>query len=173
MQVTLGLYYLAVEVCGLERYREATSVGYSGVVFGWMALLASKQPCAPPSCSVCTCALLACTCQGAQKICAVSSTVRVFGVAPVPAVLLPFLMLVVTAVLIPRASFVGHLAGILAGFTLGLGADVSLGNEGTALVVLAIVAGVLAVSKQSGREGWRELDSMEAGQPELRGDMSR
>lgn len=48
-------------------------------------------------------------------------TYSVLGLA-IPGHLLPFGSLVLTQVLIPRASFVGHLAGILVGYAIGFGA---------------------------------------------------
>ena len=40
----MGMYFLAVRVAGREEYRHVTAVGYSCVLFGWMALLAARQP---------------------------------------------------------------------------------------------------------------------------------
>ena len=58
-----------------------------------------------------------CTCGDAGG----SSSYGVLGLA-IPGHLLPFGSLVLTQVLIPRASFVGHLAGILVGYAVGFGA---------------------------------------------------
>jgi len=41
---------------------------------------------------------------------------------PIPAILSPFFSLLITHVIVPRASFWGHLSGILAGYLAGLGA---------------------------------------------------
>lgn len=40
MQVQLALCHLLVAAMRQERYRHETAVGYSGVLFGWQALLA-------------------------------------------------------------------------------------------------------------------------------------
>ena len=47
------------------------------------------------------------------------STFSLFGMGKLPAALTPFLSLVITSLLIPRASFIGHLSGIVAGFLVG------------------------------------------------------
>jgi membrane associated rhomboid family serine protease len=76
-----------------ERERQTYTVGYSGVVFGWMAVCAILIPVPWP----------------------------IFGVN-IPAWIVPFLFLAITQFLIPNASFLGHLAGIIIGFAIGGGA---------------------------------------------------
>ena len=70
-------------------------MGYSGVVFGWMALISTLHP---------------------------GTSVSVFGLASLPLVFAPFESLVLTSILIPQADFIGHLAGILAGYMVASGA---------------------------------------------------
>jgi Rhomboid family len=48
------------------------------------------------------------------------SSYNVFGIA-VPMHLVPFGSLIFTSIIIPKASFLGHLAGILAGYLIGFG----------------------------------------------------
>ena len=44
MQICLAIYHALIHVLHKEQYRNVTAVGYSAVIFGWMALLsASKQ----------------------------------------------------------------------------------------------------------------------------------
>lgn len=40
----MGLYWLAINVFKREQYTRQCSVGYSCVVFGWMTILAVRQP---------------------------------------------------------------------------------------------------------------------------------
>ncbi len=40
----------------------------------------------------------------------------VFGMADIPMHLTPFASLILTSIIIPRASFIGHLSGILVGY---------------------------------------------------------
>ena len=53
-----------------------------------------------------------------QSLSNASATVSVFGL-PMPALLSPFASLVMVSLLVPAASFSGHLAGIIAGFIAG------------------------------------------------------
>lgn len=43
-QFCVLLYHLLIAVARREQYRDVTAVGYSCVLFGWMTLLATKQP---------------------------------------------------------------------------------------------------------------------------------
>ena len=47
----------------------------------------------------------------------------VFGFGNIPMYLTPFASLILTSIIIPRASFMGHLSGILVGFLVGLTAS--------------------------------------------------
>ena len=49
------------------------------------------------------------------------SSVSVFGLISLPLVFAPFESLVLTSILIPQASFIGHLAGIIAGYMVASG----------------------------------------------------
>lgn len=71
-----------------------SAVGYSCVVFGWMTIVSVKQP---------------------------SMRLDIFGLFNLPIALAPFESLVITSIMVPQASFVGHLAGIIAGYILSLG----------------------------------------------------
>ena len=77
-----------------EEYTRHRVVGYSGVVFGLMALAAARAP--------------------------MGSTYSLGGLHA-PAALAPFGSLALTHVLVPNASLVGHSAGILAGYALAAG----------------------------------------------------
>eukprot|EP01023_Acetabularia_acetabulum_P068297 TRINITY_DN9641_c0_g2_i1.p1 TRINITY_DN9641_c0_g2~~TRINITY_DN9641_c0_g2_i1.p1 ORF type:complete len:258 (-),score=38.89 TRINITY_DN9641_c0_g2_i1:204-977(-) len=93
----IGTYHVLIKWAQQERYGNVTAVGYSCVVFGWMAVLAIKQP------------------NGIKMY-------NILGLRQIPMVLAPIGSLIVTSVLIPRASFVGHLCGIIAGYIVGAGA---------------------------------------------------
>ncbi len=49
-----------------------------------------------------------------------SASFSVFGFGNIPMYLTPFASLVLTSIIIPRASFIGHLSGILVGFLVCL-----------------------------------------------------
>lgn len=100
------------------------SVGYSGVIFAWMTVTAMWNP---------------------------SGEINVFGSFKIPVTLAPFGSLIFTQLIVPRASFTGHLAGIFAGFIASFGAFRWLNWYWmTALVVTAgAVALVSAVATTS------------------------
>ena len=43
LQICLGIYAAAIELLHKEDYRHHLIVGYSGVIFGWMALLSARK----------------------------------------------------------------------------------------------------------------------------------
>ncbi|KAK4538466.1 hypothetical protein CDCA_CDCA18G4491 [Cyanidium caldarium] len=73
-----------------EQYGQQAAVGYSGVLFGLLTLWSQVAP---------------------------MGTFYVEGIA-VPALLLPLVALLATQILVPQASLVGHVAGLLAGALL-------------------------------------------------------
>lgn len=76
------------------RWRDASAVGYSGVIFGWMTLLSVSQP---------------------------GAAIPLPGGYALPFSMAPFVSLVVNQLLVPQASMLGHFAGILAGYALAWG----------------------------------------------------
>ncbi|KAG7672646.1 putative RHOMBOID-like protein 13 [Nannochloris sp. 'desiccata'] len=113
--ICLGLYHGAIKFTGKEHYRTTTAVGYSCVLFGWMTVLAVRQP------------------GGITML-------PLFGAANLPMWLTPFGSLLFTSLVIPKASFVGHLAGILAGYLISIPVFDYL-PAWVAIVVLAVAAG--------------------------------
>eukprot|EP01028_Stygiella_incarcerata_P003077 TRINITY_DN1583_c0_g6_i1.p1 TRINITY_DN1583_c0_g6~~TRINITY_DN1583_c0_g6_i1.p1 ORF type:complete len:264 (-),score=58.63 TRINITY_DN1583_c0_g6_i1:842-1633(-) len=77
----------------LQRHVDAFAVGYSGVLFGlmtiWSTILSLQSP---------------------------DLRMHIFGLFSVPMWASPIVSLVMTQVLVPRASFLGHAAGIGGGF---------------------------------------------------------
>lgn len=43
LQVCLAMYAVAVELLHQDAYKHHCIVGYSGVIFGWMALLSARK----------------------------------------------------------------------------------------------------------------------------------
>lgn len=43
MQICLAIYHAAIYLFHKEHYRHVTAVGYSAVIFGWMALLSARK----------------------------------------------------------------------------------------------------------------------------------
>jgi len=92
--LVLGAYYVLIQRFKLEYFRRVTAVGYSCVVFGWMTILAVKQP---------------------------SSKLNLFGFLSLPISFAPFESLIFTSIIVPQASFVGHLSGIIGGYAIAWG----------------------------------------------------
>ncbi|CAK0783631.1 hypothetical protein CVIRNUC_006830 [Coccomyxa viridis] len=92
--VTVGLYHVAGKTLKREQFLSVTTVGYSAVIFGWMTILAATGV----------------------------ASFSVFGFGNIPMYLTPFASLILTSIIIPRASFMGHLSGILVGFLAATGA---------------------------------------------------
>lgn len=90
----LSVTHLLITRFNKPEQADASAVGYSGVLFGWFTLMALAQP-----------------------------NFRIplpFGFS-LPIVLAPFASLLFTQLIIRKASFLGHLSGILAGFVVGGG----------------------------------------------------
>lgn len=92
--LVLGVYHVLIQKLKLEYFRRVTAVGYSCVVFGWMTILATKQP---------------------------SSKLNLFGVLSLPISFAPFESLIFTSIIVPQASFIGHLSGIIVGYSIAWG----------------------------------------------------
>eukprot|EP00741_Cyanophora_paradoxa_P021684 tig00000241_g20930.t1 len=93
--VTLLVYHVLVVTFGQTRYLRVFAVGYSAVVFGWMTVAAVLNP---------------------------TGSLSFFGYLNLPVSFAPFSSLIFTSIIVPQASFIGHLAGILVGFLVGWGA---------------------------------------------------
>lgn len=92
--LVLAVYHVLIQKFKFEYFRRVTAIGYSCVVFGWMTILAAKQP---------------------------STKLNLFGVLSLPISFAPFESLVFTSIIVPQASFVGHLSGIVVGYAIAWG----------------------------------------------------
>ncbi|CAI9113711.1 OLC1v1014364C1 [Oldenlandia corymbosa var. corymbosa] len=92
--LVIGMYHVLIQRCKIEYFRRVTAVGYSCVVFGWMTILCVKQP---------------------------SSKLDLFGFLSLPISFAPFESLIFTSIIVPQASFLGHLSGIIVGYAIGWG----------------------------------------------------
>ncbi|CAA7400174.1 unnamed protein product [Spirodela intermedia] len=99
--LVLGIYHVLIQRFKLDYFRRVTAVGYSAVVFGWMTILAVKQP---------------------------SSKLNLFGVLSLPISFAPFESLVFTSIIVPQASFLGHLSGIIVGYSIAWGLIQGMNN---------------------------------------------
>lgn len=114
--LVLGMYQVLVTRFKLEFFRRVTAVGYSCVVFGWMTILAVKQP---------------------------SMKLNMFGLLSLPISFAPFESLIFTSIIVPQASFLGHLSGIVVGYLIGWGVVQGMTNYWAITLVLWTVLGFL------------------------------
>ena len=114
MALVLATTHVLVRYAKVERYERVTSVGYSCVVFGWMTYVSVKG--------------------------APSGVLSLFGFARVPVNLAPFGSLLFTSLVVPQASFIGHLAGIAVGYFVAWDMFAWLDATSTAVLLLCVVA---------------------------------
>lgn len=121
--LVLMAYHVLINRFKVEYFRRVTAIGYSCVVFGWMTILAVKQP---------------------------SSKLNLFGFLSLPISFAPFESLVLTSIIVPQASFLGHLSGIIVGYCIAWGLIHGMTNY-WAVSMLGWVLLVFALSlKRSG-----------------------
>jgi len=92
MLIMTFFIYLSSNYFNRPQDKETYTLGYSGVVFGWMSISSIVGP----------------------------SNWNILGL-PIPTALAPFVSLILTQLIIPNASFVGHLAGIVIGYLIAFG----------------------------------------------------
>lgn len=114
MALVLATTHVLVRYAKVERYERVTSVGYSCVVFGWMTYVSVKGT--------------------------PSGAVSLFGFARAPVNLAPFGSLLFTSLVVPQASFIGHLAGIATGYLVAWDAFAWLDTTSTTALLLCVVA---------------------------------
>jgi membrane associated rhomboid family serine protease len=76
-----------------EHRRRGWSLGYSAIAFGWMSFWSVVG----------------------------TGSFSLFGVVSFPSWIAPFASLILTQVMVPNASFIGHAAGMLIGYLVGFG----------------------------------------------------
>ncbi|XP_010526188.1 PREDICTED: RHOMBOID-like protein 13 [Tarenaya hassleriana] len=138
--LVLGIYHLLIVRFKVDYFRRVTAVGYSCVVFGWMTILSVKQP---------------------------SSKLDLFGFLSLPISFAPFESLVFTSIIVPQASFLGHLSGILVGYAISWGMIGGMNNY-WALTMLGWIVVVFVISlKKSGAYDVRFLEIESVTDPSL------
>lgn len=111
--VMMSMIYMQIRYTGEERYRYTKSVGYSAVLFAWMVVTSLERE------STCPIPFMSDLCFktyqfDVNSIFMMSSNTKLvlkFNWGPV-------VQLFVAQVIMPRVSFLGHLAGIVCGFVL-------------------------------------------------------
>lgn len=121
--VVLGIYHVLIQRFKFEYFGRVTAIGYSCVVFGWMTILAVKQP---------------------------SSKLNLFGFLSLPVSFAPFESLIFTSIIVPQASFVGHLSGIIVGYSIAWDLIHGMNNYWTVTIVGWIIMVIVLSLKRSG-----------------------
>jgi membrane associated rhomboid family serine protease len=119
-------YSILIRGFGKEHYRDAVGVGYSCVVFGLMTIVSQFFP---------------------------SYEISVFGQLNIPINFAPISSLVLTQIMIPQASFIGHFAGIVVGFMYSFGLSSVLSGWIGWVTVLGAVS-VLALTYFRPKVDW-------------------
>jgi membrane associated rhomboid family serine protease len=89
--IMLALSFIMFKHTGQQHHLTSSAIGYSCVLFGMTSF---------------------------QSVSAASASVSVLGLR-LPALFAPFASLVLVSLIVPAASFTGHVSGILAGFITG------------------------------------------------------
>ncbi|GAB4825456.1 RHOMBOID-like protein 13 [Ancistrocladus abbreviatus] len=121
--LVLVAYHVLIQRFKLEYFRRVTAVGYSCVVFGWMTILSMKQP---------------------------SSKLNLFGFLSLPITFAPFESLIFTSIIVPQASFLGHLSGIIVGYAISWGLIHGMNNYWAVSMLGWIMAVFVLSLKRSG-----------------------
>ncbi|KAF7133363.1 hypothetical protein RHSIM_Rhsim09G0023800 [Rhododendron simsii] len=138
--VVLGAYHVLISKFKIEYFRRVTAVGYSCVVFGWMTILSVKQP---------------------------SSKLNLFGLLSLPISFAPFESLIFTSIIVPQASFVGHLSGIIVGYAIGWGLIHGMNNYWAVSMLGWIVVVFVLSLKHSGLFDFHFLEIESVTDPSL------
>ncbi|KAH3762406.1 rhomboid protein [Pelomyxa schiedti] len=93
ISLTMLCYHVMIFRYGWEHYRTGLAVGYSCVVFGIMTIAHQMHP---------------------------AGALMLFGLR-IPFSLLPLGSLILTTILIPQASFIGHTSGLILGYMYSFG----------------------------------------------------
>ncbi|RYH10050.1 rhomboid family intramembrane serine protease [archaeon] len=105
MCICVGLYHILIYKYNLTNYINQQAVGYSCVLFAWMVALSVRLE------TFCPIFLFPSFCLPTYYI----------PFIHLPVNLGPFVLLVFTSLIMPRASFIGHLSGIIIGYPLAWG----------------------------------------------------
>ncbi|KAF4349850.1 hypothetical protein CsatB_026668 [Cannabis sativa] len=138
--LVLGMYHVLIQRFKIEYFRRVTAVGYSCVVFGWMTILSVRQP---------------------------SSKLDLFGFLSLPISFAPFESLIFTSIIVPQASFLGHLSGIIVGYAIAWGLIHGMNNF-WAISMLGWILLVFVFSlKRSGAYDFNFLEIESVNDPSL------
>jgi membrane associated rhomboid family serine protease len=108
MAICLAIHGLLIYRRGRQEYLSQLAVGYSCVLFAWMVALSVRLP------EYCPIFFLPSFCLKTYHL----ALPFLPAAWAFPVNFGPFLLLIVTQLLLTRASFIGHLAGILIGYPL-------------------------------------------------------
>ncbi|KAF2323803.1 hypothetical protein GH714_037119 [Hevea brasiliensis] len=128
--LVLGMYHILIQRFKVDYFRRVTAVGYSCVVFGWMTILSVKQP---------------------------SSKLDLFGFLSLPISFAPFESLIFTSIIVPQASFLGHLSGIIVGYATAWGLIHGMNNF-WAISMLGWIVVIFVSLKRSGAYNFNFID---------------
>ncbi|KAL2507269.1 RHOMBOID-like protein 13 [Forsythia ovata] len=138
--LVIGMYHLLIQRFKLDYFRRVTAVGYSCVVFGWMTILSVKQP---------------------------SFKLNLFGFLSLPISFAPFESLIFTSIIVPQASFLGHLSGIIVGYAIAWGLIHGMNNYWAISMLGWIVLVFIFSLKKSGKYDFSFIEIEHVNDPSL------
>lgn len=138
--LVLGMYHILIQRFKIEYFKRVTAVGYSCVVFGWMTILSVKQP---------------------------SSKLNLFGLLSLPISFAPFESLIFTSIIVPQASFLGHLSGIIVGYSIAWGLIHGMNNYWAISMLGWVVFAFVLSLKRSGAYDFSFLEIESVTDPSL------
>ena len=112
MMISLAIQHYLIYRRNLEQYRVVFGVGFSCILFGWLVIYANTQS------VYCPIPILP---QLFGKLCFPTWTFIDVGAIDLKLNLGPFVLLGFIQIFLPRASFIGHLSGILIGILVSSG----------------------------------------------------
>ncbi len=135
MAICLVTHYILIHRYNSTQYISQQAVGYSCVLFAWMVALSVRLV------KFCPIFIFPTFCMNTLYA---PLPFTIGGVSRIPFNFGPFLLLIFTQLILTRASFIGHLSGILIGYPLAWGA---LNFVTPIRLVLLLTIAYLAVEK--------------------------
>eukprot|EP01033_Poteriospumella_lacustris_P003074 gene3073-2251_t len=110
MLICIGIDYVLIYRYQRQEQQYSQSIGYSCVLFAWMVAISVRMP------QFCPIFIFPSLCLPTWTLPFPSFVQQWTGMVGLAINLGPFLLLFVTKLIIPRSSFMGHLAGIVIGY---------------------------------------------------------
>ncbi len=149
MLISLGIQHYLIHRRNLEQYREGLAVGFSCILFGWLVVFANTQK------VYCPIPILP---QLFGKLCFPTWTLIDIGAIDLKLNLGPFVLLGFIQIFLPRASFIGHLSGIVIGIFVSSGIFRFINTTSLMLILIYLYAWYFDYQRQEGESNNNDND---------------